>query len=253
MAEMQLILTYPSIARQVSRHLGFDPDVDNLNDDDLQMVYDCLDGGIRTFLAGGGYRWKFLTVVATLTTESGTSLYDLPDDYGSHIGDMMHDVNKYHSSIQWVGANAIRQRRVDFDTTGAPSCVAQSNLGFSGEGGQRYQIDLYPTPDQAYTLHYTYKVKPDYVLRADTPYTYGGINCSEAVLAACMARADLQINDTVGIWQQQYQSALALAIEEEKRSGPDHLGYNGDNSVGQGGYRNFSQEGTITINGTPVF
>ncbi len=187
------------------------------------------------------HRWSFLTLENTLTTVAGVTDYPLPDDYGGFEGLMTYpSTQNQWVTIRRTGIGEVRrQLQLSAGVTLAPWMFAENPLPCDGTAGQRFSVAFYPTPDQAYVLTYRMQVQLD-ALTAMKPFPYGGAQHAEMFVAAVLAAAELHINEQQnGPKMQDFQAQLLASIAVDARDHrPEFLGYNGDNSDGNGQWAN---------------
>jgi hypothetical protein len=180
-----------------------------------------------------GYEWSFLKPVATLAISSNSQTMPLPDDYAGMEGEIEISASTTITwwSLQVVGVGQVyHQYSVSPTTTGRPlMCCEEPLKGTTGTQGQRYQLRLWPVPDQAYTLKFAYYVNPDAMTSAN-PYSYGGAEHSETLLESCLAKAEQRLDDAMGIHTALFKERLLASVQMDRRKKPQSLGYNGDRS-----------------------
>jgi len=156
--------------------------------------------------------------------------YTLPDGYGGIDGPLTYEANTGYRVIQIIGEAQLRAYRM-YTQSGYPAYAAIRPLSFVAATGQRYAMELYPTPGGVYTLTYRQVVLPDTISTAAL-YHRGGAIHAETVLASCIAIADQRYNEgqaqiSFALYQQRLQQSIA---NDSKLNGPNHFGYNGDGS-----------------------
>lgn len=185
-----------------------------------------------------------LTLVdTTLDADAGTEFslhqddYDLPDDFGSLVGEYM----TYEPSA------SIRTRFTVADE-GRIRTLRQSSLSTSGQypyvaatrektpvttDGGRKELLLWPAVTTAALLTIRYFSIPSITAigAAGTEYIPGSTEHSETIMAAVLAAGERLIEDREGTHTQYFLERLEASIDVDRRTnrGTD-LGYNGDNS-----------------------
>lgn len=151
--------------------------------------------------------------------------YRLPDDFGGINGKSLTyapSVNNW--SIQVVGEPQIRETYQIDTSVGRPCYAATRPAYMTGASPQRWDIFLYPIPDAVYVLSVPYFRIID-AMSASLPYPLGGMPYYEAFKDACLAAAEISINDTKGLRWEQFMTTLASAIEHDAgQHGPRNLG-----------------------------
>lgn len=236
MSESSLSLGYPELRRAVARQLGFNADSDNWSTDESTRLDEILKSGLRQFYIPppvtqkGIHKWSFLYPKNTLTTVSGTKVYDLPDDLEA-INSVLTFDDEAFAPVRLVSDSFLREKfRIDNSISTFPiyaSIVPQTTTGTTG---QRKQIEFYPIPDDAYTLSYTYFILPQ-ALTESNPYPYGGMVHAETIKESCLAIAEAE-DDREGdssIHQQKFIRALQASIKlDSTNNKPTFYGYHGD-------------------------
>ena len=97
--------------------------------------------------------------------------------------------------------------------SGTPKYFALSSRSSSADG---YLITVYPTPESAATLQYSYQQSPE-DLSENNQYHLGSAAHSELVLASCLMVADRMINKESldpngGLYAARYVSLLKSSI-----------------------------------------
>lgn len=248
MAEPTLSLGYQDLLAEVGSFLGWGRGAafgetawTSTQQAQLESV---VRSGLRQFyypppvggMAGEGpYDWSFLTPLATLTLPDAQATLTLPDDFGGVEGRVTVSTPGGSGTSWWpldaVGLGTVIQNQATMPTTTGRPCVCcvEPTKGTAGLQGQRFQLRVWPTPDQEYTLQLQYRVNPD-ALTAALPYVYGGGQHSETVLQSCLAVAEQRLDDARGVHQARWEERLLASIGLDRKLKPQKLGYNGDRS-----------------------
>jgi hypothetical protein len=179
-----------------------------------------------------------LTLVDTSVTgiAAGTSYtighttYDLPDDFADFDPPMTYrpGTSAFYPSITHVPEGVLRQWRQHYEYFYRPLRLTIIPKVMNQTVGQRYQIQMTPAPDAAYRLTYRYMRIPD-AITAQKIYHHGGAPYSNALLYACLAEADIKMNDNPGANEMRYQEHIVQAIEFDKNTNQAaYLGHMGD-------------------------
>lgn len=232
--ESGLSLTYTDLLGDVGHYLGYGRDTGAYS---AAQTADCdaaVQSGYRQFLnpplLQGRVRshvWSFLSPLTTLSTASGTTTYNLPNDFGSLVGIFTVSSDKRVTQIRVVGEGEIRRLQQMADTQGFPELVAIIPKAFAPATGQRWEIEVWPDPDSVYTIQYRYNLLQGVPL-SGTNYPTGGLQHAETIRAFCLAAAERSMNDEKGIWWDRAMERLATSISVDGEMTPDTLGYNGD-------------------------
>lgn len=208
-------------------------------------IKDCVDSGCRRVYwpapmdgETNSHSWSFFRPVTQLALPSGAQSVSLPDDYGNFEGNITivvsaNGVTAQPWKIQWENEGRIREMyTVNTMISGPPMYVCpvpvKSKLP-TGDAGQRFELLVFPTADQDYTLSATYNINPGCLTDA-FPYTLGGVQHSETFVESCLAYMELYLDDRKGIHNIEFDRRMAASIDIDRRSRPQRIGYNGDRS-----------------------
>jgi len=236
MPESTLSLTRDDLLAEIGDYLGIGRDTDAWEGDDPARVESCLKTGLRwvyfpTTAGGPVHDWRFLQVPDVINLEADQVDYDLPDDFGSLVGDLYHRTSDRAICFVPVRGEAlILARRGQLSQpSGRPQLAATRPKATQGVVGQREELLIWPTPDRGYSLNYTYRILPQ-ALDAVRQYPYGGAKHAELFKAAVIAAAEEMQDDAKGVRFQGFMQILVASIAQDAASSPDNLGYNGDRS-----------------------
>lgn len=204
----------------------------------------CIDAALRMFYrptptdpTQSGYKWSFLYPLATLTLASGHQTMTLPDDYGNIEGDLtISSTDGGFSPIRLIGEGVVREQySLTPDSTGRPIMATIRPLKGTGlTTGQRFELFVFPQPEQDYTFNFRYYVLLNQLTNA-RPYPYGGMAHAETIRAAVRASAELMMDGIRGPEYQYFMEQLMASISYDRSSKPQLMGYNRDNSDIYGG------------------
>jgi hypothetical protein len=196
-----------------------------------------------------GYEWSWLRPVSTIDIESGTSDYDLPDNFGRLIGTLHYPSAEYREDIVVVSVSKLLQMRAASDLTGAPAYAAIRYKESDRTDGQRQEILFFPEPDDDWTLSYEYESYSGVI--SDTyPYPLGGMQLAELYIESCLSVAENRVNEEPGTHTQKFKELLVDAIKRDGKRGARIYGNMGDAELEQGRfYRGITGTTVITYNG----
>lgn len=246
MAESTLALTYTDLAAEVGVFLGFGPGANApysgtaWTTDQQQRIDSCVKAGLTQFLYPPpldgekvSYDWNFLKPVGSVTISSASTTVPLPDDFGGFEGEiyLLASSGQSFDTVDVVPIGTIYAMQSQVPTrTGRPIAACVEPLkSMTGAVGQRQQLRIYPTTDQAYTLQFSYYLLPDNVNNG-FPYAYGGAGHAQTILASCLAVAEQRLDDEQGPKWGDFMNKLAQSVNLDRKSKPQCLGYNGDTS-----------------------
>ncbi len=183
-----------------------------------------------------GYEWSWLQPTTTLAVVSGTSDYDLPDDFGRLIGSLHYPAETYRTSIPEVPVSTILAARAFSALTGYPSIAAVRWKTTDGTSGQRQEILFDPEPDGDWALSYEYEAYNG-ALSSDNPYPLGGMKLAELYIESCLAVAESKDDDELGIHTQTFRALLVDQIARDRKNGALYYGHMGDKEPGRNAFR----------------
>lgn len=218
MAEATSSLTFTDLQLQVAVYLGYTATSGNWSAVETARIARIIARGLRQFYAA--YSWSFLEIRTTLATVADDFDYALPDLFGDVIlGDMTFSpTDTMGPVVRQDSAEHVRMLLANGQgMTGRPQrfAIETTSLG-GGATGLRKQIIFWPIPDIVYTLGYTYRVNQNNI--SGTNYPVGGAQQAEAIMASCLAVAELDKTNAHGAYYEDYGRILADAIATEKRA-----------------------------------
>lgn len=223
----------------------------------IKIQFDMKSGLRRWYFCG--HNWSFLRPFATLTLKTGETTVQLPDDFcGVDGGTKLSVTNDDACPIgqfPLVGAGRVVQALAETpSTTGVPRLFAQRPKKTVAPGKiQTSELIVFPEADQDYTIRLPYTIAPDYLIETITPYPLGGVEHHEAILAQCLAVAELRRDNTLGVMNIDAEKMLQRAKDNDRRKNPNNLGQNRDTSDGVDWDRynghGWTQGGGVVING----
>lgn len=225
-----LLLSYDDIVKAVKRFLGY---TGTLTAAQTETVDAIIQSGVRSFYfppavqgVEPAYEWSFMKPSADLEVVEGTRKYDLPNAFGRLSGNMFFDTDIGRGSIVLVSEHRMNTLVQQSDETGAPAFASIGYKQSIGQHGQLHEINFFPMPDAAYTLHYTYYAFTG-KLSQSNQFALGGPRYSELVLESCLSVAEQRENDERGLHTERFERLLAAAVAEDKRDGAACFGQMG--------------------------
>lgn len=182
------------------------------------------------------HEWSFLKPVGSVTLAEGDAEVELPDDFGGFDGPVTMTVSgsTVARELDLMGEGIVRRKRAEApDTSGIPVMVALVPIkGVGVNEGQRFKLTVWPEADDAYVLSFPYTILPDAITGAK-PYSYGGMQHVETVLASCLERAEFyKDNMQGGPCFMNFVNRLAASIGIDRRMRPVTVGRTGGNRAG---------------------
>ena len=218
----RLVLTYSEIYTLVSQFLG-------KGDTASTATKALVARGYRQFLypidqrTGELHVWSFVKQFHTINTISGKYKYELPLDF-SDLLDVPHfDDEQGYRELNKVGPEQIIEQRAASISTMYPTDFALAPFVYDNQIGTMYEMWLDPVPDGAYILKFFYRIDP-LKPEATTDLLVGGIRATEAILETCLAVAEKQEDETVGIHTAESVRLIQELIRSDVQDTSDFLG-----------------------------
>ena len=230
MAESSLSIGFPELQIEVAFLLGYGRTSANWSVAQESLIDSIVQSGVRrvyyppaTAPEMSGYEWSWLRPTTTLDIESGTSDYDLGDDFGRLVGAFHYPEEEYRRPIVEVSVSKILSLRTRASQSGGPYYVATRFKSSDGSGGQRREALFFPEPDEDWTLTYEYEAYNS-VLSDTFPYPLGGMKLAELYIESCLAVAESRTGDELSIHTQTFSALLADAIARDKKNSATFYG-----------------------------
>ena len=241
MAETTLSESYSSISRRVAEKIGYDPSSANWSDPEETVIADILrQGYLRALyppaqkkppkydgqpeqMEKSGYTWSFLKPSNTLALVSGTATYSLPDNFGGDLYQMsLSSGASSPVALRKVEPHILTQLRSSEAAANGtpvyftirpktPTTTAGATADLTSVG-QRFEVELYPTPNATMTATYYYSILVN-ALSSTNLYPLGGAVFANLVLSACLVVAEEWMGEpgaAQAAWQQSLVSAISL-------------------------------------------
>lgn len=194
--------------------------------------------------------WSFLEIPFQIVTTEDVTDYLLPEDFGYLVGPVtIFSSSNVYLPVQVVGEARIRDLRSrSVSEAGIPREVAYRPLATTGAAGQRFELLVWPEPDDAYTLQCRYSAVAGWKLSAARPYPYGGHVHAELYRASVLAKCETDMDDVRSVKWAAFLERLSAAIEFDKRQKPEVLGFM-ESGEGCGYVRMRGEGGTFTYMG----
>ncbi len=236
MPETGLTLTYPELQAQVAWFLFGTDDPTRVSPTEQNMLARCLNNGLRRFyypaqVDGLNHDWSFLKSEFTLQTETGTQDYLMPFDFGGLDGPLHHvpSDNIRIPVVKTTVENILKKREYNISLSLWPIVYAERAVHSGGRQSTRYQLLLWPSPSAAFTFKGTQRILPLAPNGSAQEFLYGGVEHSQTILEACLAQAELMLENKPGAHTAEFQSCLRTSIIlDAQMHAPEYLGYNGD-------------------------
>jgi hypothetical protein len=205
-------------------------DVQRFVDEGKRRMYapDCQDGEEM-------WQWSFLTPTVHFDLVSGQNKYELPADFALLRGPIHYSIGseEIRCPIAVTAPERVQYKLQSSNTTGLPMIAAVRPLK-QNEGNfldaMRYELIVYPTPDQDYSIDLTYKINP-LAPTGNTLLPIGDQAHVQTLIEACLAAAERFNGEVNGPHEQEFQRRLRASISHDRQVAcPDALGPNLDAS-----------------------
>ena len=170
------------------------------------------------------HNWRFLYRTYNLSITLSKTAYKLPDDYEEMATDQIpYEESDTQKVMVRREINQIRKWRVDNERTQQPTAFDVIPGDYSPEVGSSNQLEVYPTPDAAYTAILYYRINPKELVD-DADLVIGSQAFYNLVQQMCLAEVELAEDGALGPQNAKIQDILADAIDRNDMTEPTTLG-----------------------------
>ena len=227
-------MTFTELQIEVSDYVGYGRTLANLSTEALSRVESCVKSGYIRFLRPTikehlGYRWNFLSPQVNLSLLQDTETYALSLEYGAIVGNIFFDDAGYAPIACDVGEGNISINRAT-NSTGTPRMAAVKMVKTVAEDTSwtiTKELIVFPIPDQDYDVHFNVYLYTEKLIDQTTT-VFGSEYYGETIRQACLASAELEINDEIGIHSKTFDAMLLASIEQDLQETPTQWGNAGD-------------------------
>ncbi len=228
---------------------------------DLAAVKDIVYRGYMKFLMPVSpkdeeiYIWSWLRQPWKMTFEPNKWEYPLPKDFDRFFRKIEYDGVANGNQLQQISERAIMRNRSNLEFTSYPYSFAIRTAKFDKVVGSIKEMLVYPTPVNRSVVNSTYVSTPDKP-EATTDYFIGGPIESEVILQCCLAVAEFQEDEKIGVETKTAVDLVQALIRKDKGDSPDTVGMVRDTGLNQASlfdYRaHWIPSGTYTVYGTEI-
>lgn len=225
-----LAVTKGYLKKLIGREFGYGAAPSTWTKGQSSSVEEALRTGLRYFysppaLQGerSGHEWSFIKATAHLDLVANQTEYDLPDDFSMIEGGLTYEptASTLYPPIQLWGEQEIR-KRLQYNTTSSRPVLGAVRA--KNGSPTRWELLLYPKPDQAYRLDYRYWISPG-ALGDDEALPFGGQPHAQTVIDACLAAVESMTAKTAGARYERFMSCLRTSVGHDRKvTSPDRLG-----------------------------
>ena len=228
-------LAWTQFRKAIAHYKGFGVDSTLWSTADTTEIETTLDDGCRMFYypwdakRSRSHQWSFMRPTLTLPTTADTADYELPGYVSTVIGSMFFSADEGgYTEVEHTSIGEVLRARQSVSTTGLPRMYALRPVDRtldlpSGWSSQRFEVMMYPTPDDAYDLSYQAAVMPEQ-MTSTTEYPLGGAIHSQTLKEACLAASEMSDSDLEGPHFRRFQQLLAISIDNDNRLNPPSVG-----------------------------
>lgn len=233
MADMRW--NFLQVYTKVADYLG----MDITDTTDLAAVKDIVYRGYMKFLMPVSpkdeeiYIWSWLRQPWKMTFEPNKWEYPLPKDFDRFFRKIQYDGAADGNQMEQVSERSIMRNRSNLEFTTYPYSFAIRTVKFDKVVGSVKEMIVYPTPNNRSVINSTYVMTPDKP-EATTDYFVGGPVESEAILQCCLAVAENQEDEKIGVETRKAIDLIQALIKKDKGEAPDTVGQVRDTGMNQG-------------------
>jgi hypothetical protein len=234
---MDLSYTFKDLYTRVSKYLGTGRTPSGVA---LSDVQDIVNRAYKQFLfpvvqVGANLRhwkWSFLEHSTQLICHNGVTNYNMPRDFGSMITDFTYTLqdNKLITALKQIDEASMLRLQAFNAGNGEPLyyCIRPTNADASQIC--HHEVLLYPIPNGDYTFAYSYDRNPP-KLENDDDIPVGAVEMSECLLQLCLAVAEQEQDEVIGVQSQLAGTMLIAAVQLDKeRNASATVGSNSDSA-----------------------
>lgn len=228
-----LQLNFEDCYTKVSEQIGWTSSPGATN---LALAKDVVHRGYRRFLrpidmrTGKKHTWSFLVKHNVLNTKNSEWIYNLPTNFHSVYSVFTHEKDSGYPPMQSITIAKINQMRAGVDSTNFPHFYSIRTGPYVKEIGTTYEVAFFETPNANYRLNYSYIIRPP-KLSATTDLFVGGDFASEVILEHCLAVAEQEYDEVIGVHTQAAMELTQQLISNDEPIIPDSVGKNIDTNA----------------------
>lgn len=148
--------------------------------------------------------------------------FRLPDDCGVVHDPLTLPVGEGFGEINLISESQIRHERQYHDYAGIPRFAAQRPLAHDPTVGQRYELLIYPNPDQTWVLTFQYTALQNKI-DGTNKYPLGGMEHAETIKYAILAEVEA-MKHMRGQHTARYQEELVKSVRKDMQKGAEYMG-----------------------------
>ncbi len=222
---------YPELISHVGKKLGYGWDPATFNHEQLNLCDSVVQQGYRrklyphpTTKGEPAHAWTYLQPVNAIATVKGQSSYPLPDSFVGLLGNLTYLTATpgrdgqvtMPTQVEVVNDIQIRSALAANSNQAPPVYCSTRQIVGPGGGSVRWQLELYPIPDAAYTLSFSYLANPPKLSYQD-PIPWCGPAHAETLRESCLSVAEARLEKPTNTHWMLFESLLAQSIRLDKQ------------------------------------
>ena len=181
------------------------------------------------------YTWSFLRQEFKIVTEANKFVYPLPDNFErfDQNGKITYGPDENNTFLTYVPLHKIHEHRNFSVASSEPFLYSIRTAAFDKVVGSKKELVLYPTPSAAYELIGYYIITPAKP-ESDGDFFIGGPLESDAILQCCLAVAENDEDEQMGVQTERAVEMLHTLIRKDSGDSPDSVGFVVDGNLDVG-------------------
>jgi len=185
--------------------------------------------GYRQFLypidmaTGQLHVWSFVKQFHTFSTVSGQWKYSLPNDFSDFLDVPHFDDETGYNELTKIAPEQILEIRSGSVSSGFSTHFALAPFVYDNEIGTMYEMWVDPVPDGVYLLKFFYRIDP-LAPSVAADLLVGGVRATEAIVESCLAVAEQQEDEVIGLHTQLANDLIQKLIRTDIQDTTDLLG-----------------------------
>lgn len=236
-----MALTYDNLRSRIGHKAGYGATVSSWSSDQSANVELILKSALSRFfdlmiLPGERekHMWSFLTPTLPYTLLSGQWAYDLPAQFVSFEGPLIHapGATDWYPPIEIRGAEEVMKRLAESDDSSKPLIAGVRVKAGQEIDATQWELIVWPVPDTDYAVKAATRINPT-IPGADDAVPLGGQPHDHTLICACIAETIALLVDEGdgGQSEARFIEALRSSVSHDRQvSRAKNLGYNGDPS-----------------------
>lgn len=201
------------------------------------------------------YIWSYLKQPWKLQLETDKWEYELPEHFERFERNLEFDEEERSSKMIKTSERAIMSSRNMLQFRSYPEVYAIRTGKFDSKVGSSKELIVYPTPTARSVINSTFVMAPPKP-ENDEDFFIGGMLESEAILQCCLAVAENEQDEIIGVQTQKAVDMVQQLIKKDMGIAPDTVGQVMDSNIRQVSifaYRKlWIPQGTYTVYGQEI-